>query len=195
MYEGVSAINRKVILGLVVFISLLSFGVFNESFHLQGPNFRSHLGAGVTYLVTGLCAQFNTLSPQTFLAFAVISLFVNLLITALVVLRLLFFRKRLRATLGSCHGSAYTTVISMCIESAALVIVFSTAFLGLNLTNRDPFVFSRVFLIHIYVRLIGYPAILNFSNLTSSGHRSISHHIPSGPREVFIHEVDEFQYA
>jgi len=64
-----------------------------------------------------------------------ISLAINIFVTIAIVSRLLLFRRRIASVLGPSHGSQYTSVAAMIIESAALFSVFSILFLvpfGLN---------------------------------------------------------------
>ncbi|KLO16594.1 hypothetical protein SCHPADRAFT_847980 [Schizopora paradoxa] len=64
-----------------------------------------------------------------------ISLAINIFVTIAIVARLLLFRRRIASVLGPNHGSQYTSVAAMIIESAALFSVFSILFLvpfGLN---------------------------------------------------------------
>jgi len=58
-----------------------------------------------------------------------ISLAINLFVTIAIVSRLLLFRRRIASVLGPSHGTQYTSVAAMIIESAALFSVFSVLFL------------------------------------------------------------------
>ncbi|TFK31039.1 hypothetical protein BDQ12DRAFT_740202 [Crucibulum laeve] len=57
------------------------------------------------------------------------SLAINLTITIMIVARLLFYRYRVTSILGSSHGAPFMSVTSMIVESATLVIIFSTSVL------------------------------------------------------------------
>ncbi len=58
-----------------------------------------------------------------------ISLAINLFVTIAIVSRLLLFRRRIASVLGPSHGTQYTSVAALIIESAALFSVFSVLFL------------------------------------------------------------------
>ncbi|KAF5385551.1 hypothetical protein D9757_006746 [Collybiopsis confluens] len=63
------------------------------------------------------------------------SLALNILVTCLIVTRLLFHRHRITRAIGSGHGSQYTSLVAIIIESAAIYSAFALAFLipfGLN---------------------------------------------------------------
>lgn len=63
------------------------------------------------------------------------SLALNILVTLLIVLRLLYHRHRITQAIGSGHGSQYTSLVAIIIESAAIYSSFALAFLvpfGLN---------------------------------------------------------------
>lgn len=109
---------------------------------------------GIMYLASNFVAAAQQHARPIFVAFASTTLSVNWIITTLVVTRLLVFRANVKRTMGNDHGRPYIGIISMCIESAALVIIFATIFLTLNLLNLDPFSFSRAFLVHIYVSIL-----------------------------------------
>ncbi|KAF8155405.1 hypothetical protein B0H34DRAFT_808533 [Crassisporium funariophilum] len=97
--------------------------------------------------------------------FFAISLFCNLVITSLIVLRLVHHSRYISLALGRRTSSLYTRVITMCLESATLLVVVNATFMGLffaassNATNLRPdrFVLSGIslfpqeLLIHVYV--------------------------------------------
>lgn len=92
---------------------------------------RYYIAAGMTCLVTGLMNA--DISSECLFAFACTSLFVNVVITSLIVARLVYFIRRIKASLGSASISIYTNVIAMLVESAALTIVFGASYLILTL--------------------------------------------------------------
>jgi len=64
-----------------------------------------------------------------------ISLALNILVTIAIVLRLLVIRHRITSVLGPTHGSQYTSIAAMIVESASLYSLFAVFFLipfGLN---------------------------------------------------------------
>ncbi|KAJ3563324.1 hypothetical protein NP233_g9012 [Leucocoprinus birnbaumii] len=61
--------------------------------------------------------------------YGVVALFVNIILTTMITIRLYIHRRRAVRALGPGHGSDFTSVISMLIESAVLAEVFVIAFL------------------------------------------------------------------
>jgi hypothetical protein len=57
------------------------------------------------------------------------SLALNIIVTIMIVFRLLFYRHRITRVMGSTHGSQYTSLVAMIIESAAIYSSFSILFL------------------------------------------------------------------
>jgi hypothetical protein len=57
------------------------------------------------------------------------SLALNIIVTVLIVLRLLVYRHRIVRAMGKGHGSHYTSLAAMIIESAAINSAFSLLFL------------------------------------------------------------------
>jgi hypothetical protein len=57
------------------------------------------------------------------------SLALNILVTLMIVTRLLIYRRRIVKAMGSTHGSQYTSLTAMIIESAAIYSLFSLLFL------------------------------------------------------------------
>ena len=58
-----------------------------------------------------------------------LSLSLNVLVTIAIVLRLLLYRHRIANVLGTSHGSQYTSIAAMIVESAAIFSAFSICFL------------------------------------------------------------------
>lgn len=58
-----------------------------------------------------------------------LSLALNMTMTIAICARLLFFRTRVRKVLGHNHGSDYTSIAAMVVESAAIYSAFSLCFL------------------------------------------------------------------
>ncbi|KDR70490.1 hypothetical protein GALMADRAFT_230101 [Galerina marginata CBS 339.88] len=89
--------------GLLFLISLASFG------------------AGLFVLLDG-----SFLIPV--LITASISALSNILLSLLIVCRLLYHQKYLRRVLGVSHGLVYNKIITICVESCALIIFFMVAY-------------------------------------------------------------------
>lgn len=90
-------------------------------------------------------------SLSIFTAFASTTLSVNWIITALVVIRIGQFRYQISSSLGHDFGKPFNKIMAMCIESAALIIIFSTILIIQNLRGESPFSLSRLLLVQIYV--------------------------------------------
>ena len=86
----------------------------------------------------------------TYTAFSSLSTLVNIILAALVVLRLVYHRRCVRNALGAEHGSPYTNIITMCVESSALMVAASVSFTILRLVVADDF-FVFAIVTHICV--------------------------------------------
>lgn len=103
--------------------------------------------------------QVSTSSPYTSgvnytIPFYTLSLALNIIMTIAIVARLLLFRHRIASALGSGHGSQYTSIVAMIVESAAIYSSFSIVFLVLFAIDNPV---SSVFIIplgEVQVRLV-----------------------------------------
>ena len=59
------------------------------------------------------------------MGFTSLSALLNIILATLIVLRLLYHGRRIRNTLGLEHGSPYTKIITICVESSALMVIAS----------------------------------------------------------------------
>jgi hypothetical protein len=57
--------------------------------------------------------------------FISLSALVNIILAVLIVSRLVYYRRYVRDSLGVQHGSPYTNIITMCVESSALMAISS----------------------------------------------------------------------
>ena len=55
--------------------------------------------------------------------FISLSTLINIILAVLIVSRLVYHRRYIRNALGEQHGSPYTNIITMCIESSALMVI------------------------------------------------------------------------
>ena len=60
--------------------------------------------------------------------FISVSTLANVILSVLIVFRLVYHRRYIRNALGAEHGSPYTNVITMCIESSTLMAIASTLY-------------------------------------------------------------------
>ena len=64
----------------------------------------------------------------TILGFTSLSALLNIILAALIVFRLVYHGRYLRNALGLEHGSPYTKIITICVESSALMVIASGLF-------------------------------------------------------------------
>jgi len=91
------------------------------------------------YLASGvLLIVFILLGGDLFLpTFAAITVLVNISFTGLIVYRLLRHQSRVRKLLGDDYGSPYNTLIGICVESCALIVILNVIFLALSLQTNN----------------------------------------------------------
>ena len=63
-----------------------------------------------------------------------ISALVNIILTTLIVFRLICHRRDVRNVLGAEHGSLYTNIITICVESSALMVITTGIYMALDFT-------------------------------------------------------------
>jgi hypothetical protein len=68
--------------------------------------------------------------------FILLSLLVNIILAALIVSRLIYRRRHFRDILGAEHGSPYINIMTMCVESSALVVIFNATYTALAFAQR-----------------------------------------------------------
>ena len=86
--------------------------------------------------------------------------FVNLTLTVLIFFRLLYYQRFISKTLGKAHGLPYTKVITMCVESCALIVVFSTVNIVMIITNNVRYLIPFLLFPHVCVsRCMSYKHI------------------------------------
>ena len=83
----------------------------------------------------------------------IITTIINIIAAVLIAARVIYFQRYIKQTVGSDRNNQYTTVIIICIESSALIVLFSILFIVLFLTNSPAsFIFIQS-LVHINVRV------------------------------------------
>ncbi|EPQ51899.1 hypothetical protein GLOTRDRAFT_21904, partial [Gloeophyllum trabeum ATCC 11539] len=95
--------------------------------------YAGSLSMGVCYLVqvsTPNSSAWVTTSVNFTLPYASLSFGLNIIITLVIVVRLLVSRRQLRRILGRGHGTHYTSIMAMLVESAILYAAFSIFFLA-----------------------------------------------------------------
>ena len=79
------------------------------------------------------------------------STLVNIILALLIVLRLVHHRRHIRKVLGVEHGSLYSKVITMCVESSALIVIFSGVYTALIFEQAHGSLIPFLLLPHICV--------------------------------------------
>ncbi|CAA7266669.1 unnamed protein product [Cyclocybe aegerita] len=103
------------------------------------------LGLGLTYLATSL-----TDLNKFMLIFVLATSICNFIMTTLIVLRLWYHRRFIQEALGREYGSPYARVIAICVESAALIVVFNLAHVCAHFNSNIGLVLSHQLLVHVY---------------------------------------------
>ncbi|KAJ3502548.1 hypothetical protein NLJ89_g8839 [Agrocybe chaxingu] len=103
------------------------------------------LGLGLTYLATSL-----TDLNKFMLIFVLATSICNSIMTTLIVLRLSYHQRFIQKALGSEYGSPYARVMVMCVESAALIVVFNLAHVCAHFNSNIGLVLSHQLLVHVY---------------------------------------------
>ena len=73
---------------------------------------------------------------DAYTVFTSLSAIVNIVLAALIVLRLVYHRRYIRNTLGAEHGSPYTNIITMCVESSALMVIATVLYTVLSFVSQ-----------------------------------------------------------
>jgi len=70
--------------------------------------------------------------------FISLSLLVNVILTALIVSQLIYRQRHFRNARGEEHGYSRINIMTMCVESSALVVIFSCTYTALSFAQRQP---------------------------------------------------------
>ncbi|KIM43523.1 hypothetical protein M413DRAFT_382906 [Hebeloma cylindrosporum] len=100
LYQDVARVPRILVIVLLSLLSILS------------------LGSGVMTFIA------LTTDPIFTRVLIMCSTLVNIVLAALIILRLIYHQRHIRKVLGMAHGSPYSKVITMCVESSALIVIF-----------------------------------------------------------------------
>ena len=83
----------------------------------------------------------------------IITTIINIIAAALIAGRVLYFQRYIKAV-GSERNSQYTMVVVICIESAALIVLFSILYIVLVIVQPPAsFIFMQS-MVHINVRIL-----------------------------------------
>jgi len=98
-----------------------------------------------------------------------LSLLVNIVLAALIVSRLVYRQRHFRNVLGEEHGSPCIDIMTMCVESSALVVIFSVTYTTVTFAQRQPDAYVALIpvqiLPHICVGGLQHHDILSTSNI------------------------------
>ncbi|KAF8802946.1 hypothetical protein BYT27DRAFT_7172243 [Phlegmacium glaucopus] len=128
LYEGVSRPRRIALIIVLVCMGLLSIGCCLASGLTHTPSFK-----------------------LSFLIFTATTLFLNLVTAILITLRILYLNRYIQKTVESGHNSPYMTIIIICVESSALIAIFSSIYLILFFQQPEASLILISFLVHVYV--------------------------------------------
>ena len=70
------------------------------------------------------------------IVFLSLSTLVNIILAVLIVSRLVYHRRYVRNTLGVEHGSPYINIITMCVESSALMVIATVLYITLSFVSQ-----------------------------------------------------------
>jgi hypothetical protein len=83
----------------------------------------------------------------------IITTIINIIAAVFIAARVIYFQRYIIQTVGSERNNQYTTVIVICIESSALIVLFSILYIVLVFTGSPAsFIFMQS-LVHINVRV------------------------------------------
>ncbi|KAF8812853.1 hypothetical protein BYT27DRAFT_7086065 [Phlegmacium glaucopus] len=122
LYDGISRRRRIALITVLVLMGLSSLA-----------SGILNILFGMTYTVTGVTVALN--------------IFTAILIT----LRIVYFERYMRKAVGVERNSPYTMVIIICVESSALIVVFSLIYIILSFRQVYASYLPMQLLVHIYV--------------------------------------------
>ena len=97
------------------------------------------------YLITG--------SNLFLVAMIAATVLLNTVTAALIALRILYYHRYIRKTVGLAHNNPYMIVVIICVESSMLIIVFSSIYLILFFEQNNGSYIPMQLLVHVYVSL------------------------------------------
>lgn len=83
--------------------------------------------------------------------FTGVTALLNIVTAAFITLRILYYQRYIRKTVGLERNNPYMNIIIICIESSALVIIWNLVYLILAVTNSVYTVIPTQLLVHVYV--------------------------------------------
>ncbi|KAF8802949.1 hypothetical protein BYT27DRAFT_7145525 [Phlegmacium glaucopus] len=126
LYEGVWRPYRIALITFLVFIGLGSYQVFSLAFVLS-------FGAFVSFEIV-----------------IAATVFLNLVTATLITSRILYYKIYIQKTVGLERNSPYTTIIIICVESSALIVIFGVIYTILLFLTATPVILMQS-MVHVYV--------------------------------------------
>ena len=105
-------------------------------FHLQNGLFSFSIQNGFIY----------------FLVMTSTTIILNLVTATLITFRILYFDRYIRKTVGLERNNPYKTIIILCVESSALIVIFGLIYLFLAFLTNGSLIPLQL-LVHVYVRI------------------------------------------
>ena len=127
-----------------------------------------------------------------------ITVILNFVTAILITCRILYFNKYIGKA-GLQYNSPYTTIIIICVESSALIVVFGLIYFILYFQQANASYIPMQLLVHVYVSLYSLLRLCNEAikkliyNSYTLGLISTSHHLSGRPREGCNHQTETFQ--
>ena len=96
-----------------------------------------------------------------FLVITGITVILNFVTAILITCRILYFSKYISKAVGLQHNSPYATIIIICVESSALIIVFGLIYFILVFQQANASYIPMQLLVHVYVSLYSLLRLCN----------------------------------
>lgn len=147
LYEGISRPRRLATLTILILLAISSLGILYSSLYLSVFSCTNERRQGF--------CTFLLINPNgALLGFIiVITTIINIIAAILIAARVIYFQRYIVQTVGSERNKQYTAVVVICIESSALIIIFSILYIALASTAIPAsFIFMQS-LVHINVRV------------------------------------------
>ena len=117
-----------------------------------------------------------TLTPM---GLALSSTLVNIILASLISFRLVRQQRHIRKVLGAEHGSPYSKIITICVESSALIVIFNAIYIVLGYMQSTGSVFIPLLLLpHICVGGLDFFDLLCTSKIFFTGYLTPPHCLP-----------------
>lgn len=127
LYKGSSKLVVWASLVIPVCFYLAVIGASSWQLCDWGGQLRTRPGMGLAFMVPDRPTAKTRIYE---LVYSCLTLALNVVVTCMISLRLLFCRSKVKTGLGETHSVQYNSIIAMLIESAALVVIFNAFFVA-----------------------------------------------------------------